>query len=236
MSSSIGGGTPVFLMSTLAVKAAMVDHIIPQFEQTTGYRVDALFDPTNVLQKRVAEGQMADVLIATDVYVSKLNSEHRMVASTVAPLVKTGVGVAIAMDAPSCSIDSVDAFRNMLCNASSVAYSRTGASGVYFAKPLDRLGIADQIAMRSTIIEKGFTGECIVQGIADVAIQQMSELHAVRGIRVLGPLPEEIQSYTDFWIGMFAGRAQSESTNAFVQFLKSAFACTAYEALGLTVL
>ncbi|MDR5827666.1 substrate-binding domain-containing protein [Caballeronia sp. LP006] len=226
----------VSMMSTLAVKSALVDVVIPAFERSSGIRVQAMFDPTNVLQERVSAGERADVLIATRAYVKRLADENVLDVPTMRGLVRTGVGVAASMRDVPRSIRSVEDLREVLLNARSVAYSKTGASGVYFATLIEEMGIAEQVNQRATIIEKGFTGECIVRGEADVAIQQMSELAMVAGIEIIGPLPEEIQFHTDFYVGMFSGRAQSEGACALLQSLFSDTERHAYERLGLTIL
>lgn len=223
-------------MSTLAVKGALVEDIVPAFERRSGIRVHCAFDPTNVLQQRIASGERADVLIATRAYVADLAAARIVDPSTIQALVRTGVGVAVAAQASLRPVASVDELRRLLLDAKSVAYSRTGASGVYFAKLIEKLGIADGINERATVIEKGFTGECVVRGEADVAIQQMSELAMVPGIEIAGPLPDEVQFYTDFDAAVFDGRARFDNSIALRDALFSEQARHAYERLGLTVL
>ncbi|MDR5880284.1 substrate-binding domain-containing protein [Caballeronia sp. LZ032] len=223
------------LMSTLAVKRALVDTVIPSFEAEHGIEVQPLFDPTNVLQQRISDGTQADVLIATRACVQRLAEDGIVAAPSVRALVRTGVGVAVAGDVALPFLHNVDALRTLLLDARSVAYSQTGASGVYFSSLLRRLGIAEQVDARATIIEKGLTGECILRGEADVAIQQMSELAMVNGIALAGPLPEEVQHYTDFDVAMFDASAGLAASAAFVEALFSATARHAYARFGLTV-
>jgi len=225
----------VSLMSTLAVKGALVDVVIPAFEARTGIAVQSVFDPTNVLQQRVSGGERADLLIATRAYLDHLADAKLVDASNVRALVRTGIGVAVSADVMPASVRTVDDLREALLNAKSVAYSRTGASGVYFATLIEKLGIRDQVNQRATIIEKGFTGECVARGEADIAIQQMSELAMVSGIKIAGPLPDEVQFYTDFDVAMFSGRTHSATGRALQEALFSDIARHAFERLGLTV-
>ena len=46
----------------------------------------------------------------------------------------------------------------------SIVYSRLGASGVYFAGLIERLGIADAVNAKATIIPSGLTGELVARG------------------------------------------------------------------------
>ena len=82
-----------------------------------------------------------------------------------------------------------------------MAYSRLGASGILFAKLIERLGIASDINAKAQIIPQGFTAEKLVTGEADLAVQQISELKQVGGIEVVGPIPYELQTPAVFSAG-----------------------------------
>jgi len=75
-----------------------------------------------------------------------------------------------------------------------VAYSRIGASGIFFAQLIERMGIASEINARARITPSGFTAERLVSGEADLAVQQISELKLVPGVEIVGPVPLELQS------------------------------------------
>ena len=96
------------------------------------------------------------------------------------------------------AVGSVTELVRALTGARSVAYSRTGASGIYFARLLRELGIGDEVDTRATVVERGFTAEALLDGRAALAVQQISELHTVGGVDVVGPLPEPVQHYTEF--------------------------------------
>jgi molybdate transport system substrate-binding protein len=75
---------------------------------------------------------------------------------------RTGMGIAVRAGAAKPDISTVLAFKRSLLHARSVAYSRTGASGIYFAALIERLGIAEAINVHATIIEKGLTAEALL--------------------------------------------------------------------------
>lgn len=236
MSDPIHRQAPLALMSTLAVRGALEAQVLPEFEARTGSNVHVSFDPTNVLTQRIAQGERADVIIAVTSCIDDLIAQGLLSAHGGREIVRTGIGIAVAQDAPIPPLDTVDDLRRALLTARSVAYSRTGASGVYFASLLKRLGIAETVDAKATVIPKGFTGECIVRGEADLAIQQLSELAIVQGIRVAAPLPMEVQSYTRFSVAAFADSAGKRSVEALLQSLDAPFARTSYLRYGLEVL
>src|SRR6202012_3790035 len=96
------------------------------------------------------------------------------------------------------------ALRATLLGARCVAYSRLGASGIFFAQLIERMGIAAEINARAHIIPSGFTAERLVSGEADLAVQQLSELKLVSGIEVVGPIPLHLQSPAVFSAGRLA--------------------------------
>lgn len=60
---------------------------------------------------------------------------------------------------------------------------------------------------KSIVIPQGLTGELAARGEAEVAIQQVSELMAVPGVDIVGPLPEALNTRAIFSGGLFTVEA-----------------------------
>jgi molybdate transport system substrate-binding protein len=120
-----------------------------------------------------------------------------------------------------------------LLGARSVAYSRIGASGIFFAQLIERMGIASEINGRAVIIPSGFTAERLVAGEADIAVQQVSELRLVSGIEVVGPIPLHLQSPAWFSGGRVAASKQTEQADALLKYLASPEAAPVLRESGL---
>jgi molybdate transport system substrate-binding protein len=188
----------ISLFSTLAVQEALERIVLPAYTARTGVRVRTTFDPTAVLERRLADGERPDLFIGIESTARSLAASGVFADSSIHAVARTGLGVAVAGGAGHPAIDSVDSFTETLLAARSVAYSATGASGVLFTSVLSRLGVIDVVNARATILPKGFTATAIVDGRADLAIQQLSELRAVEGVDVIGPFPPELQHTTVF--------------------------------------
>ena len=106
------------------------------------------------------------------------------------------VGLAVKAGAPKPDIGTAEALKATLLAAQSIAYSRLGASGVFFAELIERLGIAEAVNAKATIIPSGLTGALVARGEAQMAVQQLSELMAVPGLDIVGPLPASLQTPT----------------------------------------
>jgi molybdate transport system substrate-binding protein len=143
------------------------------------------------------------------------------------------LGLAVTKGAPHPAIGTVDQLRHALVQARSIAYSRAGASGIYFEKLIEQLGIAETVRAKATVIPSGFTAEKLVSGEADLAVQQVSELMVVPGIEVIGKLPEAVQQVTSFSAAMMPGSMQRAAAGAFLAGLKTDLARAAYIASGV---
>ncbi len=142
------------------------------------------------------------------------------------------VGIAVRAGSPKPDISSVDALKAVLLAAKSIAYSRIGASGVFFAELIRRLGIADAVNAKA-IITAGLTGEVVARGEAELAVQQISELMQVRGLDIVGPLPPGAESITMFSTGVFSASAQADAARQLIAAFRSPDAGKALVAAGL---
>ena len=179
---------PVKLFSTLAVKKALDDFVLDAFDAETGIEVEGVFDPTVQLLRRIDAGETFDVMIGVTSSFDELGDIVDLASRRA--IARTGVGLAVPSGSPAPDISTTESFVEVLLAARSVAYSRTGASGIYFAKLIEELGIADEINSRATIIEKGFIANAVVDGRADLAVQQLSELLFVPEADIIGPFPD----------------------------------------------
>jgi len=222
----------VEILSTLALMG-VIRELEPCLEQTAGPRAVAEFAPTAKLMECIRAGQAADVAILTAAGIDQLTEEGTLVRGSRVDLARSVVGVAVRTGGARPDIGSAEAFTRTLRDIGSLAYSRAGASGIFFATLIQRLGIADQVNAKATVIPTGLTGELVARGEVELAVQQVSELMEVPGIDVVGPLPPELQEITVFSGGLFATSPRREAGMALLRFFSSAKAAPVYERRGL---
>jgi len=208
------------MLSTLGLMGAMRS-LSSAYEAATGVRINADFAPTQALLKRLRDGEAADLVILTREGLDAVIGEGRVVADSAADLARSYVGIAVRAGQAHPDITSEAALRATLLAARSVAYSRLGASGIYFAQLIQRLGIAVEINAKATIVQQGFTAERLVNGEADLAVQQISELKQVGGIEVVGPIPHDLQTPAVFSAGRMANATHAEAADRLLRYLAS---------------
>jgi molybdate transport system substrate-binding protein len=220
------------IFSTLAVQGAM-PALAKRYEEKAGVGLAIDFAATNGLMARIDAGEMADVAILTREGVDQLVARGVVVAASAVDVARSYVGIAVRAGAPKPDIGSPEALQTALLSAKSIAYSRIGASGIFFAGLIRRLGIADAVNAKATVIPGGFTGELAARGEVELAVQQVSELLVVPGVDVVGPLPAALQSPAMFSAGVFAGSGRRDEAMRLVEFMASPDAAGALEAAGL---
>lgn len=220
------------MLSTLGLMGAMRS-LSSAFETASGIKVDADFAPTLALVKRLRAGEAADLVILTREGLDEMIGEGRVIAEGAADLARSFVGIAVRAGQVHPDIATEAALRRTLLAARSVAYSRLGASGVYFAQLLVRMGIAAEINAKATIVEQGFTAERLVSGESDLAVQQISELKQVAGIEVIGPVPHDLQTPAVFSAGRMVNAAHAEAADRLLRYLASPEAVPVLRQSGL---
>jgi molybdate transport system substrate-binding protein len=225
-------GAGIKVLSTLALARA-IRELVSRDERLAGTAARTDFAPTNALLERIGAGESADVAILTAEAIDRLADAGIIMPGSRVDLALSFVGIAVRAGAPRPDIGSVTALRSALLAADSIAYSRIGASGVFFADLIRRLGVADAVAAKARIIPSGFTAELVAGGAAEIAVQQISELMVVPGVEVVGRLPPGADSVTTFSAGVLRASDRREPATRFIAALSSRESAPILEASGL---
>jgi molybdate transport system substrate-binding protein len=207
----------VDVLSTLALRGVLVE-TEAEFRARTGLAIAARYKSTNAQLIAIADGATADVAIITRQAIEQLTAEGKIVPGSAKDVAQSGIGLAVRSGAPKPDISTVDALKQTILAAKSIAFSRLGASGVHFAEVIERLGIADEIR-RKAIISDAYMGEIVARGEAELAVQQISELMPVAGIDIVGPLPGDLQKISLFAAAIFTAAKNPAGGVKLVSFL-----------------
>ncbi len=219
------------LMTSNALRTVLGE-LAPLFGRAHGHQIAASFDPAQRMLKRIAAGETADVAISNTSAIDQLANEGVIAAGSRRTLARYGVGLAVRAGAPKPDIGSVEAFKRALLGAKSIACTVEGASGIYFSKLIERLGIAEQVNAKAVRRPGGLIAELVAAGEAELAVQQVPELLAVPGIELLGAFPPELQNNSVLSAGVFADSKQPQAAQALIEFLATPGAARVFIAKG----
>jgi molybdate transport system substrate-binding protein len=234
--AATGNAAEIKVYSTIGMRSVL-EELQPKFEKASGHKLEITWGLAAGLAKRVADGESPDALVAIRGGIDGLVKSGRVSEPSAVTLALSGVGVSVRSGAPKPDISTPDKFKAALLAAKAIAYSdpsKGGASGVYFAKVAERLGIADAVKAKSKFPETaGLPGKLLLDGTADLAIAQVPELLEVQGTDFVGPFPGDLQNATVFAAGVITGAKQPEAAAAFLKFLQTPEALATIKAKGM---
>jgi molybdate transport system substrate-binding protein len=205
------GGAPQSVLRTLA----------PVFEKATGHTVVFSFQIVGQIQKRLAAGEQADLILLPNPLLAEIGKTVPLRAEGRGVLARIGIGVVVRAGAALPDISTEDDVRKMLRGAKAVALADPHTpSGRYLGGMLMRLGLADE--MRSRLIYKGAIhggGELVASGEAEVGLYLVSEVQQIKGVAVAGLLPPALQNHVAYGAAIPVSNAMPEPALALIRFL-----------------
>jgi molybdate transport system substrate-binding protein len=214
----------------------VVRAVVPAFEQQSGHMVALHRDTAGALTKLIEGGELFDLALLTPGAIDKLAEQDKFVRGTRTNIARVGVGVVVKEGTPLPDVSTVEAFKNALLQAKSVAYidpHAGGSSGIYVAGLLEELGIAKEVNAKAKLIHGGAVATHIANGIAEIGVHQISEILPVRGIVFVGPLPKEIQNYTTYAAAVSTNAKQPDAAKALIDAFVSLASADIIRAKGL---
>jgi molybdate transport system substrate-binding protein len=228
------------VLATTAMKTS-IDELMPEIERATGATPSFVFGPSARIAKMVADGEPHDVAIVTDHGHEDLTKQGRLVPGIRADICKSAMALAIQKGAPRPDISSATKFKETMLAAKSIGMSKLvggGQSGANLAKIFEKLGITEAMMAKAVFGPggpEGLIGNYLLRKEVEIGIQQMSELMAVPGIDIVGPLPPDIQMKTVFSAGLSANAKNVEGAKALIHFLTTPKAVAVIKAKGMEV-
>jgi molybdate transport system substrate-binding protein len=217
MASTMAHADQINVLSGGAAKS-FIEPLAASFK---GHTVKLEFQPMGKLTKSLADGYPADMVVVTSEVLEQLRNEPKLDVPRSKPIARVGIGVAVHESAPVPDIRTVEAFRKTLLAAKSVVYidPKIGTSGKHVAEILQRLGIAEQVNAKAKLGSGGYITEPVGRGEIELGIHQISEILPVKGVKLAGPLPADLQKYTVYVAVPVTRAAQQQVISDFIKHL-----------------
>jgi molybdate transport system substrate-binding protein len=205
--------------------AGAYDQLLPEFERTSGIEVAtgsgaSQGNGPHTIAAQLARGVPADVVIMSREGLAELVAASRISAGTIVDLARVPLGVAVRAGAARPDVSTVDAFKQVVLRAGTVAVPGS-TSGIWLKTELfPRLGIAEKVNVTMTPRGSDASG-MVATGDADVAVMPVSEIMAATGVDHAGAIPPEIQMVQVFAAAIVASSKAVEAANRLIAFLAS---------------
>jgi len=223
------------LLTAGAIKS-VVTGMAGTYQKDAGRKVYVENDTAGALVKRIEAGDACDVTLLPGGALEALAGKGLVEKGSIKPVARVGIGVVVAAGAARPDISTVDAFKAAVLAAPSVAYldpAAGGSSGVYLTGLFKKLGIDQQVAAKAVLVPGGLVAQKIVDGQAALGIHQISEILAVSGATLVGPLPADIQNYTNYAAAVCTKSTAKPAAQAFIEQLHSAAARELLKSKGM---
>jgi len=219
LSPGVAGAAEVTVLASMGMVSGVRD-VASAFERATGHKVIVSFEAGPSLMQKINSNAPVDVVTHYPEIIDDLVKQGKVVGSRV-DFARAGVGVAVKAGAPKPDISTPEAFRRAMLAAKSLAYARTGASGIIAAKLMERLGLSEQLKDKTKLVDGVPVAEIVARGEAEIGMQQINVILPVAGADYVGPLPAELQGYVDFAVGVLAVSKERDAAQELVKFMSS---------------
>jgi molybdate transport system substrate-binding protein len=210
------------VLSAGAVKYVVTD-VAAKFTRDTGGHIEFTFATIGGVQKRLKDGETADIIVGTASAIAQMEQAGLLVAGSRTDLGRTLTGICVRDGAPMPNISTPESFKQTMLTARSVAYTNPqagGTSGIFLVGLLERLGIADAVGRKALLCSNGDeVVEKVLAGDAEIGSTFISEIVPAKGVKLVGPLPAATGNVTTYAAGIMAGSRNREAAERFMAML-----------------
>jgi molybdate transport system substrate-binding protein len=219
------------LWTTRAI-ATVLAEVGPEFERRSGYRLRVVSDLPAGFARRATTGEPFDLLISGSATVNEWARAGRVLPATRVTLARSGIGVAVRAGTPKRDLQSVDAFRRAIIDATSIAYLQVG-SGLYLDSLFEQLRLTSVVAAKATRPGGDSVAILVASGQVDLGLVVITQILTTPGVELAGPLPSAIQSFVTFVAALSASAAEPKATQELIRFLQGPVAARVIVAQGM---
>ena len=190
LSAILANADEIHVLSGGGAQAALRASI-PAFEKATGHRVYPTFAHVSVIQRKLAAGETADLMLLPVPLIAALEKTLALRPEGRLVLARVGIAVIVRNGTTPPDISTPDDIRKMLIDARSIEIPPSnGPAGSHLARMIEQLGIAEAVRPK-LVIKAAIDGgaQLVADGKVDLAMQLLSEVQSAKGIVVVGLLP-----------------------------------------------
>ncbi len=219
------------VFSSTALKAVL-DELGPQFEKATGNKLAFTIGPAAAMKSQIDQGAAFDVAIVTPPLLEALAATGKVDPTTRAVIARSALGISVHAGASKPDVGTADALKHTLLNAKSIGFNGQGASRAGIEAMFAKLGIANDLKPKIKLLQTS-APEAVAKGDVELALSPISEVVAVSGAQLAGPVPADYQSYLVLSGAVAAGSKNAGAAKALIKFLTAPSAATVLKTKGM---
>ena len=219
---------------------AVVTQIAGKFQRDSGNLVRANFGAVGAMKARVVAGEPADVIVLTAALIDELIAQGLVVPGSRVDLGKVGTGVAVRAGTPMPDVTNTQVLRGNLLAATRILFPdpAVATAGKVVMSALDRMGITEEVRRRMQFFPNGYAAMDDLaksSGLLEMGITQITEIVANPGVKLVGPLPAEVQNIAVYSAGLAARSGHPERSRELIRRLTGFNAQAVLSAAGFDV-
>lgn len=196
---------------------------VDAFSKETGNQVKIAFATAPAIRQRVSGGERADVVIAPPAVIEELAKAGKLDAQGRAQIGRVGAGVAVRDDAPVPDVSTTEALKRSVLDAESLVYNQA-STGIYIERMFQKLGIADDLKARTKRYpDANAVMQHLIKGAGkEIGFAPITEilLYKDKGLKLVGPLPADVQNYTSYVAAPHSGATNASGVKTLLEFLQ----------------
>lgn len=214
---TVDTGPRITLLTAIAVHSE-IEELVPRFARLQGIDVDVNYDVNPAVAKRVMAGEAFDVGLTNPWYVAEMIALERVVPDIHVPFGRVPLAIGAIGSEPTDIVNSHDAVRALLLDATSIAYTSIGTSGKTFLRAIEMMRL--QTLLRGRLRPMGASEPAIAAAAGKVqyAIAPLSRIIAAPGIVPVATFPPELSLNIDMSMFISRGSRKRESAMQLIRF------------------
>jgi molybdate transport system substrate-binding protein len=213
---------------------AVMQELVPRFERATKHQVLVTYGVSADLKRRIDAGASFDIAVLTPTLIDSAIASGRIADNARVVLARSPMAIAVRTGTPKADIRTIDEVKRFLMASKTIAYAREGATGVFFADLVQRLGIAEPLKPKIKLTTTGDeVSAAVVRGDAELGVLPVSEIVLVRGLDVLGTFPAGYDGYVTMVAGVSSRSAERQAADQLLQFLTSPASESVLKRMGM---
>jgi len=191
---------------TVAPMQGAFASVLNQYERETGRHVALIVSTPARLAAALKGADAPDLVVLADDDLTPLAISSHLLARSRTAFVRDGLGVAVKQGAASPDLSTPASFRQALVDARTLGYAdpSESASGRQVVELVAGFKLVDALKSKTSFGTGISALAPIAFGDVSLGLYPVSQIIATPGVRLVGPLPAELQRWTRYDIALAA--------------------------------